>query len=174
VRKKEGNEKKKKAVIILLVAAVAVLAACLVWQNWTKEEPSSAKRDPNAALGQLEGKSEKEIRDELNRIVEEGMFNVSINTKVKMENGKSEADLRIENVPSNHYLMKVQITLDDTGEVIYTSGLIEPNYHIQSAPLDQELEKGAYKATALFMACDTDTGDVIGKTSVQFEIQVLN
>lgn len=173
MRRKEENEKKKKVVIILLIVAVAVLAACLVWQNRPKEAPS-AERDPNAALGQLEGKSGQEVVDELNKIVEQGMFNVAINTKVKMENGKSEADLRIENIPANHYLMKVQITLDDTGEVIYTSGLIEPNYHIQSAKLDKELGKGTYKATALFMACDMETGDVVGKASVQFEIQVLN
>ncbi|WP_066686137.1 hypothetical protein [Christensenella intestinihominis] len=174
MRKKERNKKKKKVVIILLIVVVAVLAACLIWQNWPKEADSSAERDPNAALGQLEGKSGQEVVDELNKIVEQGMFNVAINTKVKMENGKSEADLRIENIPANHYLMKVQITLDDTDEVIYTSGLIEPNYHIQSAKLDKELEKGTYKATALFMACDMDTGDVVGRASVQFEIQVLN
>ncbi len=63
------------------------------------------------------------------------MFQISIASEVTMENGASEAPLQIENVPGNRYLMQVSITQDGTGELLYESGILDPNYHIQTAPL---------------------------------------
>ena len=67
----------------------------------------------------LEGKTEEQIVEELNRIVEEGMFNISINTQPEFPDGSSPGNLCIENSPANHYLMVVEITLNDTGEDVY-------------------------------------------------------
>ena len=102
------------------------------------------------------------------------MFNISINTAPTFENGKAEGPLQIENVPGNRYLMQVLITLDDTGELIYETGLIEPNHHIQSAKLDVELEKGEYLATAVFNAYDPETEEYIGSAGAKLTITVLS
>ena len=139
-----------------------------------KAGPSGLAREAAALAGQLEGKTEEEIQAELNRIVEEGMFNISINTAPTFENGKAEGPLQIENVPGNRYLMQVLITLDDTGELIYETGLIEPNHHIQSAKLDVELEKGEYLATAVFNAYDPETEEYIGSAGAKLTITVLS
>lgn len=165
--KKSGKSKKiiTISVISVLLIAVAVLVYLLLNQQKSVFNPKM--KDQNAVSGQLEGKSEKEIEAELNRIVEEGMFHISINPQIIMPDGNSEAELRIENVPSNHYLMSVKITLDDSGEVVYTSGMIEPDYHIQSAKLDQKLKKGTYEATAVFTAYDPDTQAEKGQASAK-------
>lgn len=102
------------------------------------------------------------------------MFNISINSAVTMEDGSSEAELRIENIEANHHLMRVEITLDDTGEVLYTSGLIEPGYHIQSVPLNRVLPAGTYAATALFTAYDPATEEEAGKAAAKIIITVEN
>lgn len=70
--------------------------------------------------------------------------------------------------------MQVLITLDDTGELIYETGLIEPNHHIQSAKLDVELEKGEYLATAVFNAYDPETEEYIGSAGAKLTITVLS
>ena len=159
-------------IIILLLAVVALLLFLLLRPSDADNETAPAMRNANASLGQYEGKTDEEIQAELNRIVEEGMFNISINPDITMESGDSEAELRIENVPGNQYLMSVEITLDDTGEVIYKSGLIEPNYHIQSAPLDVKLAAGTYSATAIFTAHDPDTEAEAGTAGAKITITI--
>ncbi|MDD4509387.1 MAG: hypothetical protein PHY23_00480 [Oscillospiraceae bacterium] len=172
----ETTQKKNRfflLIIILLLAVVALLLLLLLRPN-SAENQTPAMRNANATLGQYEGKTDEEIQAELNRIVEEGMFNISINPEITLENGESDAELRIENVPGNRYLMSVEITLDDTGEVLYRSGLIEPNYHIQSAPLDKKLAAGTYNATAVFTAHDPDTEADAGTAGAKIIITVEN
>lgn len=159
--------------VAVVVAVVAVLVACFF--AFRSCAPSSGEgRDPNASLGQLEGKTQEEIQSELDRVVEEGMFNISISSLVKFEDGQSEGELRIENVPNNPYLMKVEITRDDTGDVVYTSGMIEPNHHIQSAKLAVDLDAGDYPCTATFYAHDPETEELIGQAAAKLTISILN
>ncbi|WP_101550156.1 MULTISPECIES: hypothetical protein [Anaerotruncus] len=169
---RDGGKKLLAAACVLLLLVLGILAFLLL--RAPKAGPSGLAREAAALAGQLEGKTEEEIQAELNRIVEEGMFNISINTAPTFENGKAEGPLQIENVPGNRYLMQVLITLDDTGELIYETGLIEPNHHIQSAKLDVELEKGEYLATAVFNAYDPETEEYIGSAGAKLTITVLS
>ena len=157
------------ALVLLLLCIIGVLVALLL-----RPEGGSARknRDPNAAVGQYEGKTEEEIQAELDKIVDEGMFNISINSTVVMASGKDEAEVRIENIAANHHLMSVEITRDDNGAVLYTSGLIEPGYYIQKVPFDTVLPKGSYTATALFTAYDLDTEQPVGQAAAKIAIEV--
>ena len=171
----EKTKKNSGAVKWVFPVVILILVGVIAWLLLRpQEQPAGLTRAADAQLGQLEGKTEEEIQAELNRIVEEGMFNISINTAPTFENGKAEGPLQIENVPGNRYLMQVLITLDDTGELIYETGLIEPNHHIQSAKLDVELEKGEYLATAVFNAYDPETEEYIGSAGAKLTITVLS
>lgn len=168
----DGGKKLLLTACVLLAAALVVLLAILL--RTPKMGPSGIVRDTAALAGQLENKTEEEIIAELNRVVDEGMFNISINTTPTFPDGKSEGPLQIENIPGNQYLMRVQIQLDATGEVLYETGLIEPNHHIQTAKLDVELEKGEYPATAVFNAYDPETEEYVGSAGAKMTIKVLN
>lgn len=169
---KQAKRKQTPAFYIVLVIAVLaiVVAGFLVFRTFFADQSST--RDPNAALGQLANKSQDEVQAELNRAVEEGMFNISIAPVVDMADGQSEAELRIENVPGNRYLMQVEIARDDTGEVVYKTGLIEPNHHIQRTKLDADLDAGTYPCTASFYAHDVDTEELIGQAAAKMTITV--
>ena len=157
--------------IIIIVLIVLMLRSC---PGEEKHIITDYDRDPNASIGQLEGKTAEEIQAELNRIVEEGMFNISINATPVFPNGSAAGSLKIENIPANHYNMRVTITLDETGEVIYRSGIIEPNHHIETAPLDVPLPKGTHAATATFTAYEPDTNEVMGHAAARISILVEN
>ena len=157
-------------VAAIVVAVLLVVVALLVAFRSCSSEPL---RDPNAELGQLDGKTDEEIQAELDRVVEEGMFNISIANFVEFDDGSAEGEVRIENVPSNRYLMKVEIVRDDTGETVYTSGLIEPNHHIQKAKLDVPLEAGEYPSTAVFYACDAQTEELVGQAAAKLTLKVI-
>lgn len=154
----------------IVVAIVAVVAAVLLALSLCSGGGSSNRA---GAPGQLENKSPEEIQAELNRQVEEGMFNISIASVTQFADGASEGELRIENVPGNRYLMQVTIQLDDTGQVIYESGIIEPDHHIQRDRLAVDLPAGDYDATATFTALDPQTEEEVGKAAARTKIQVL-
>ena len=113
-----------------------------------------------------------ELQAELDRIVEEGMFNISIASYVEFPEGTAEGEVRIENVPSNHYLMQVEVVRDDTGESVYRTGMIEPNHHIQRARLDADLDVGSYPCTAVFYAFESDTEEPVGQAAAKMTIVV--
>ena len=168
----DGGKKLLAAACVLLLLVLGILAFLLL--RAPKAGPSGLAREAAALAGQLEGKTEEQIVEELNRIVEEGMFNISINTQPEFPDGSSPGNLCIENSPANHYLMVVEITLNDTGEQVYTSGALEPNYHIQEAKLDRALAKGTYPATATFYAYTADTQELVGTAGAEMQLIIQN
>lgn len=156
---------------IVVVLMVAIVILMLLQRCSSPVEESGLEASVKARLGQLENKSEAEIQAELNRVVEEGMFHISINARPIFEDGTAEGNLEIENVPNNLYTMRVEIALDD-GQIVYDSGLVDPNYHIQRDNLNVVLEAGEYPATATFYAYNVDTLEEIGTMSTKITIFV--
>lgn len=128
------------AKIILAVLLALCLAGC-----------GSDFYDKNAVKGLLDGRTAEEIAELETQEVADGMLQVSINGNPVFLNGTEPGNLRIENAPGNPYDMRVTITLED-GRVVYESGGIKPNYHIDSAPLAVDLDAGDYPATVKFFA----------------------
>ncbi len=155
-------------VALAVVLLCVVLAAALLFATFGGQQKSSRAGVP----GQLDGKKPEEVQAELDRVVEEGMFNISIASAVMFADGVSPGELRIENVPGNLYLMRVTIRLDDTGQQVYTTDLIEPNNHIQQDTLDVDLPQGAYNATAVFTAYDPDTEAEVGQAAAKITLLV--
>ena len=63
------------------------------------------------------------------------------------------------------------------GAEIYNSGLIQPNYHIQTDKLSQPLEAGTYDCTATFTAYDTSDSEnpiEVGSAAAKITISVLS
>ena len=152
--------------LLILACLVTALVLALTWQ------PAKSAREGTA--GQLEGKTAEEIQAELDRVVDEGMFNISIAATVMMERGDAPAELRIENVPGNRYLMRVTIMRNDTGEQIYATDLIEPDHHIQRDALDVVLPAGSYECTALFEALDEASEEPVGQAAAIVTLNVLS
>jgi len=173
--KNAGKNNKLLVVIIVLLLVFmlllgGVLYYFLAYQNAHKGV-KGGQREAAALQGSLRVMSEEEIQEELNKIVEEGMFRISIaSTIIGVENG--EAEMRIENNVTNRYIMQVSIFLDDTGEEIYATDLIDPGYYIQYAAFDKALEPGEYAATAVFTALYPDTEEIVGTAGAQVRILI--
>ncbi|WP_165252909.1 hypothetical protein [Adlercreutzia sp. ZJ304] len=154
----------------IIVAIVALILAALLAFNMCSGGGRGARQGDQ---GQLAGKTDAEIQAELDRVVEEGMFNISIASVIEFENGTAPGEVRIENVPNNRYLMRVEVVRDDTGEVIYTTDYVEPNHHIQTDTLDVALPAGTYDCTANFFAYDMETEDEVGQAAAKVVVKVL-
>lgn len=166
-----SNPPKKRGkgfTIGMTIAAVAIILALIFGVYMFMGSTQTPSR--GGALGQLDNKTTEEIQAELNRIVEEGMMNISIASVIPFDSPTSEGEVKIENSPANHYLMQVELALADTGEIIYTSDILEPNYHIQYAKLDKTLAPGTYNCNATFYALDPETEDQVGQAGAQVTI----
>jgi len=173
----EENKKKKKwlwlllALLLLLLAVVGVL----VWQDFrNKNDFERYEFDTEAVEGRLQYMTEEEIQEELNRIVEDGMFNISIASAVLFESPTSKGEARIENIAANKYHMQVDIILDETGECVYSSKLIRPGYSIEMIRLDTQLEPGVYPATAVFSAITQEELQLFGQAGANIELYILD
>ena len=116
--------KKRTGRMVLIIAGVVLVALAIWLLLFLFACNGNALLDPTAQDGQAPYKSAEEIQAELDREVEEGMFNISIASSIQFDDGTSSGTAYIENIPGNRYLMKVSITSDDTGEVLYESGVL--------------------------------------------------
>lgn len=168
----------KKGIITLLLLLLAAAAAVGGWWYYSSrsvmDEATKYWFDRFAEDGSLEGKSPMEIQGILNSIVEEGMFNVSINAQAIFEDGQSEGSIGVENVPQNRYYCRVILTEDDDGTALYESQGVKPGQYIDKVKLNKDLAAGQYPCTALFIITDPETLDDIGQIKVNINIVVLN
>ncbi len=162
---------KKRTIIVVVCCVVAALAVWLL--VWLFACNGNSLFDSNAQTGQAPYKSAEEMQAELDRQVEEGMFNISIASAIQFADGTSSGTAYIENVPGNRYNMQVVITDDATKEVLYESGVLAPNQFIEDITLAKDLEPGTYNATATFKALDPTTYDEVGQAAAKIAINVL-
>lgn len=175
----EPKKSNSKAKIIAVIAIVAILlgggTAYWMHSNSTPAEDDTSTGmvwDNAAEEGGLNGRSEEEIQEELNRKVEEGMINISMNTAPVFADGKSKGNLLIVNSASNNYPQIVYIVRKDTGEEIYRSGGIPVGSKIEYAALDVDLPAGTYDCVAYFNNADPDTGAILGTAGAEITITV--
>ncbi len=159
------------AIVVVVVAIIAfVIIALLAFRSCGR----IALYDSKAEEGQLRGKTNAEIQAELDRQVDEGMFNISIASTIELYDGTSEGEFRIENVPGNHYYMSVTILNDANNDVLLQTGMIKPNQHIWEHALERDLDPGTYDCTAVFSAYDMETTEEVGEAAAKITIVVYH
>lgn len=159
-------------VLVLLLGAVVVYFVAVQPNMQKSKQVTGGQREAAALQGSLNIMTEEEIQEALNNTVEEGMFRISIASNIiAIEDGMAE--IRIENNLQNRYIMQVTLYLDETGEEIYKTGLIDPGYYIQSAKFDKHLDPGEYAATAVFTALYPDTENIVGTIGANVKIHVI-
>ena len=168
---------KRKHILELIAAAllVAVILLCFYAYRYVDSqfEPFSDKAalayDSAATVG---GWEEPDTAD-LDGKVAAGMMNISMNTVPVFADGASEGNLMIVNEEVNRWPQIVEITRNDTGETIYTSGAIPVGSKIEAAKLDMALASGKYACTALFYSVDPDSGARLGCAGAAITITIL-
>lgn len=171
----EQKKRNRKWFLLLigLLILLGIIGGMVYYRSLQKQEKSRLARDEEALGGLLPGKSPAEIEELLNQKVEEGMVDIGIAAEPVFEEGGKKGNLGIENVPGNRYSLQVSLILDETGEELYRSGLIDPGYYIEYVELDKRFESGAYEATAVFTTYALDeTEDEIATTKVKVLLHI--
>ncbi len=162
----------KKILIFCFFLLFLIISDAIFVANLSEEKETTAFFDPHAQTGNLPGRTKEEIQAELDKIVEAGMFNISIASVVNMREGDEEARVRIENIAANHHHMKVAITLDGEQEPIYQSAGLAPGQYLEAVSFNRELAPGTYSATAVFTAYNTEDFSPAGEAAARITIVV--
>lgn len=88
------------------------------------------------------------------------------------QNG-NRGDLYLENPRENRYDLQADIELED-GTVVYSSPVLEPDSHIDSVTLTEELEEGVYPAQIRLFAVDRESGEILGYVLQSIELRIGN
>ena len=179
-----SSAKKDKAKLYKALGIAAGIIALLLlifflFRGCSNDEDQDAhgnliSYDDSAIEGGWDEADTEEIIKSLNTKVEEGMINISMNTSPKFENGTAEGNIMIVNEGVNRYPQVVEISRNDTKEVIYKSKAIPVGSKIETAKLMVDLEKGTYDCTALFYNVDPASGEYLGCAGAIVELTVLN
>lgn len=98
---------------------------------------------------------------------------MSVYPEAIFSNGSNKAgSLHIRNDSTNVYPINVRIRLDDSGLVVYETGAIEPGYEVYNVPLDKEVTKGEYKATAEVDIFDPKTKEKQGSAQASVNLNI--
>jgi len=174
-RPMKKKKKSRKAIILLIVLLLLFLIGLAVFLVIDlNRDYERYVFDTDAMAGRIQMMTEEEIQAELNRVVEEGMFNISIASSIVFDSPTDKGEARIENIAANNYHMKVEIRLDDTGETVYESRLIQPGYSIEKIALSKRLEPGEYAATATFSAITKEEMQLFGQAGAQIRLYIMD
>ncbi len=171
-QEQEQNNKKKKRnkiiafLIILLLLLLLLTRCCSSCSNMTPSDISQGEIEWN------QPRASRDLQAEIDKAVEQGMFNVFMNTNIVFQDGNSKGNMMIQNIDTNVYPMYVEIYNDDN--LLYKSDIIDPGYKIEEAKLDTALSKGTYDCTAYFYVTDSNKEEVQNKIGLNVKITVNN
>lgn len=118
--------------------------------------------------------SEKERKKAAEKKIDESKFTLSIYPEATFEDGESTGALYIRNEVENAYPISVEIVENESGDIIYESGAIQPGFEVTDGKLMKNLPKGSYKCTAKVSIFDPKTKKYKGQTAAEIELEIKN
>lgn len=158
----------KGIVAFLLLALVSVG----VYYMYNKESKDKTSENGSIVSGYIledgaePGLSEEEIRELLQRQVDESTISFSISSDPVFKGKK--AFIVMANPRYNAYDIDYVITVD--GKEIIRTAKIAPNQYIEEVELKEALPKGSYAGEALVTGYNKETGEKVGETIVEVSI----
>lgn len=170
------NYKKRKWNKTGILLVLCLLLSAIGYWVWQEKEPGGRyELERDALEGFLPGRSETDIQNELNRIIEGSRLNISMNPNLQLQGGM--LNVMIENVPANNYYIQVDtyIYTDEKAEKreqIYESGMIKQGFYVMEGKAMMQPEPGTYNGIAVFTALYPETLEEIGQVGMNVVVTV--
>lgn len=151
----DKEQRKRKAVVIGICALLVILialAVIIVFLLINKDEDKEPKSNDTYVID--EG-NYTQIKDEMDNRVQEGYFETYMTTDWIFPDGNSEAtEALLGNSPNNVKPIRCEVMLEDTGELLFSTGVIPVGAQIPSIKLDVDLDAGVYDAVCMIYLLD--------------------
>lgn len=159
--------------VALIVGSLAVVCAAVVTVVMLTR-PADTPPPVTTPTGNLvvDENNVETIGDEVQEKVDQGMFETHMNTTWSFPDGTSPStDAVMGNAASNNYPFWFEVTLKDTGEVVYSSSLLPVGTVMKEIVLSQDLDAGTYAAVVSIHLVDENDEPI--ESSAGFNITLI-
>ncbi len=160
--------KKTKVIVacVCILALIATGAAVTMFILMNREDDA-----PQTTYTMDEG-NYQQIMDDMSAQVQEGYFETYMTTEWKFPDGVSEAsDAMLGNSPNNTKPIRCELLLDETGEVLFESGVIPVGALVSPIQLERDLEAGTYETTCMiYLMNEKEDGTFEDYSSAGFRV----
>lgn len=179
-KKESGKGNRRREIIIILLALLLLVSLSrlivnkYILVNGSAVGPQFIIPEANGEVfdGMLPTDDPGAVLALLQEKVDEGQFAFRINANPYFAADCESGNLRIENPARNIYCMQVELILDETGEILYSSPLIKPNQYVEYVGLSRQLPSGDYSATVRFVAIHPETDAYMGEVAAAITLSV--
>lgn len=157
---------------------IFILLSCLlgggIWFYFTQQPTQVISGEYLGDVKDAKKMTDKKIVAMEQKEVDKSKFNMVIKPEITLHTKTKMGDSYIQNPSHNAYPIDVELILN--GQVIYTTGAIEPGYEVTSIALhnDFEMDSGTYGGVARFKIYDAITKIQRGQTEATVSITVVN
>lgn len=164
-QKAKSNKKLIIGCTVVVLIAIAIVGVVL-FNIFNKHNKV------NAGNGNVIVEDESD-KDKIKEKVQDGMFSVKMNTTWNFEDGtKPSTDAILANSTANKHPAYCEVSLQDTGEIVYTSPVIPVGSKVDELKLDKDLDAGTYKAICKYNILDDEEETVKNTLSVTITIVI--
>ena len=141
--------KRRRRIAVAVLACVLAAVGLYAWQT-------HAAVDAGTTVSESEGRSRKQIQDELDRIVRDNMMAISVAPVARIEDD-GMLRVNVENAGENKFPQRFRVIQGDA--TVYESGVVEPGKAVEYCPAG-DIEEG--DAFIEIQALDAKTLDAHG------------
>lgn len=116
--------------------------------------------------------NDQKLKEYANQRADETAMTVNVYPEVTISSANNQGQMWVQNLPTNVYGQEAELILAETGELLYSSGMLEPGYQNTTVTLEKYLEKGDYPAQIKLAFYNLKTKKLEGKTTVDATIHV--
>lgn len=162
------TSKKKLIVFVLTILALLALALGFWWYSQNRH-PTVSSGLPKVGTEKM---TDAQLKQYADKKVDGSNVTLQVYPKVNVENDGRTAYLWVQNVPVNTTGQTVTLKNKTTGDVLYTSDLLEPGYQTSQVSLDKKLSKGTHSGLVTLTFYDLKEQKQVGQTDVEVTITV--
>lgn len=176
----EAKLKRRKRIRRMLIVLLLLLLIGLGAYSLVTLEPQQIEA-PNQAVAimpSLDANAE-EITDKeslqaaMQKEADAHYFTLQVYPEASFSANSGEGSFSLMNPGTNVYPISFEITRDDTGETLYTSGTLMPGHQISTIALDVTPTLGTYDATVHVSIFDAETQTKEGETQAKIALYVV-
>lgn len=148
--------------IIAVIAAVAIIAFSL--GAGKAPEVAVTEERPSVAAGRGTVATEEnvdELREQMEQPIEDAYYTAVMTVDWEFADSKSESTTaRVRNSELNTRTVYFDLTLADTGELLYSSPYIPVGESLENIKLDADLPAGEYAGVVTYHLVDDDFAEI--------------
>ncbi|MDY4307054.1 hypothetical protein SNF32_05765 [Enterococcus mundtii] len=168
ITEKMNNKRKKITGASFIIACV-----CCDWLVLVCQYPTNADFVGRFSGNQTCGKNDRRSTEKYaNQAVDDSNVTINVYPEVSVNADGKTGNIWIQNLPTNRYGQQAILSMKDSKETLYETGLLEPGYEVTELTLAKELTTGTHPGVVELEFYDLENKKLMGKTTVDVTINV--